>query len=204
MTPVFLYGAGGHAKVILDLLEEGGRPVQCCFVDAPRPASFLGYPVYGWGEKDTAGWEGIIAIGDNLVRRSKALLVRGPFARVAHRNSYISPRAEWGVGSVAMSGTSIHSGATIGAHCIVNTHASVDHDCTLSDYVHIAPHATLCGGVTVGEGAFIGAGAVVIPGVEVGRWAVVGAGAVIRADVPEGAVVVGNPGRVFLIKPLPL
>ena len=200
MSPVFLYGAGGHAKVILDLLEEDGRLVRCCFEDHPGAALFLGYPVYAWGARDILGLEGIIAIGDNRVRRDKAALVGGSFTKVSHRNSYISPRATWGEGTVAMSGTSINSGARIGTHCIINTHASVDHDCDVADFVHIAPHATLCGGVELEEGAFIGAGAVLIPGVRVGRWAVVGAGAVIRSDVPAGAIVAGNPARIFTIK----
>lgn len=97
-----------------------------------------------------------------------------------------------------MSGVSIHSGAQVGAHCIVNTHASVDHDCYLEDFVHIAPQAALCGNVSVGEGTLIGAGAVVIPGIRIGRWSVIGAGSVIRSDVPDGVLVAGNPGRIYL------
>ena len=86
----------------------------------------------------------------------------------------------------------------MGAHCIVNTHASVDHDCHLGDFVHIAPHAALCGHVEIGEGTLIGAGAVVVPGVKIGKWSVIGAGSLIRNDIPDGVLVAGNPGRIFL------
>lgn len=196
--PVILYGAGGHAKVVLELLEEAARTIRGYVVDGPTERALLGYPVSAWGETDHGAVDWIIAIGDNTVRRGKATLVAGPFARVAHRNSYISPRAVWGEGTVVMSGASIHSGASIGAHGIVNTHASVDHDCRLGDFVHVAPHAALCGHVEVGEGTLIGAGAVIIPGIRIGRWVVIGAGSVIRNDVPDGVTVVGNPGRVYL------
>ena len=47
----------------------------------------------------------------------------------------------------------------------------------IGDFVHVAPHATLLGGVKVGEGSWIGTGAVVL------------------RDVPDGATVVGVPGR---------
>jgi sugar O-acyltransferase (sialic acid O-acetyltransferase NeuD family) len=200
--PIFLYGAGGHAKVILEMLEEEGREVRYIFDDNAGLQSFLGYPVRPWDHAGSGGaeFEGIISIGDNATRRKIAARVGGPFARATHRNAYISPRAIRGEGTVVMSGVSIHSGAVIGAHCIVNTHASVDHDCRTGDYVHIAPHAVLCGHVEVGEGTLIGAGTVIIPEIKIGRWAIIGAGSVIRSDVPDGAMVAGNPARVFLKK----
>jgi acetyltransferase EpsM len=199
-APVILYGAGGHAKVILELLEAAGREVRGFVADGSEVQRLLGYPVQSWNERDGQGLEWIIAIGDNAIRRKKAALVGTPFTRVAHGNSYISSRAAWGEGTVVMSGGTINSGAFVGAHCIINTHASVDHDCRLENFVHIAPHATLCGHVEVGEGTLIGAGAVVIPGIKIGRWSVIGAGSVIRNDVPDGVLVAGNPGRIFLRK----
>ena len=196
--PVTLYGAGGHAKVILELLEEAGRKVLGFVADRPEVQALLGLPVHAWNDKERRDVEWIIAIGDNGIRRKKAALVGTSFTRVAHRNSYISPRAAWGEGTVVMSGTSIHSGAVIGEHCIVNTHASVDHDCRLGNFVHVAPNAALCGHVEIGEGTLVGAGAVIVPGIKIGRWSVIGAGSVIRRDVPDGVMVAGNPGRIFL------
>jgi acetyltransferase EpsM len=49
----------------------------------------------------------------------------------------------------------------------------------------------------VGEGTQIGAGAVVIPNVTIGSWCMIGAGTVIIKDIPNGATVVGNPGRIL-------
>jgi sugar O-acyltransferase (sialic acid O-acetyltransferase NeuD family) len=200
MTPVLLYGASGHAKVILELLEEAGHPILGCVANNPEDTTLLGYPVWPWGQQDASGAAWIIAIGDNAVRRDKAALVGPVFTSIAHPNSALSPRSVWGTGTVMMSGTSVNSSTVIGAHCIINTHASVDHDCILGDFVHIAPNAVLCGGVEVGTGTLVGAGAVVIPRIKIGRWAVIGAGAVIRSDVPDGALVAGNPGRIFSIK----
>ena len=185
--PVYLYGAGGHAKVIIELLEAQGREVRGLFDDNPNLTRLLGYPVAGWKTAMRMGLPMIVSIGDNAIRKKTVSLVKGPFAKTCHPNSYISQRASWGEGSVVMSGVSINSGAVIGSHCIVNTHASVDHDCSIGDFVHIAPHATLCGHVKVGDGVMVGAGAVI------------GAGAVVRKHIPEGVTVVGNPARIFKI-----
>lgn len=198
---LFLFGAGGHAKVVLELFEEAGRPVSGFVADRPEIQALLGYPVHAWSDGAVTGADWVIAIGDNATRRKKAALPGLSFLKIAHRSAYISPRASWGEGTVVMSGASIHTCADIGVHCIINTQASVDHDCRLGDFVHIAPHATLCGDVSVGEGTLIGAGAVVVPGTRIGRWSVIGAGSVIRNDIPDGVLVAGNPGRIFIKNP---
>jgi acetyltransferase EpsM len=95
-----------------------------------------------------------------------------------------------------MAGAVVNAGTVIGNHSVINTCASVDHECQIGDYVHIAPGAHLCGLIQVGEGTLIGAGASVIPCVKIGRWCTIGAGAAVVSDVPDGATVVGVPGRI--------
>lgn len=67
-------------------------------------------------------------------------------------------------------------------------------------YVHISPNAALAGNVEVGEGTHIGIGTAIIQGIKIGKWCTIGAGAVIIKDVPDGAKVVGNPGKIIKIK----
>ena len=73
------------------------------------------------------------------------------------------------------------------------------HDCKLDSFVHISPNAAICGGVKIGEGTQVGAGAVIIPNLNIGKWCKIGAGAVVVRNVPDGATVVGNPGRMVKI-----
>lgn len=51
----------------------------------------------------------------------------------------------------------------------------------------------------IGDGAFIGAGARVLGGIEIGKDAQIGANSVVLKDVPDGATVVGVPGKVIAI-----
>jgi acetyltransferase EpsM len=55
----------------------------------------------------------------------------------------------------------------------------------------------LCGDVTIGHRTFVGANSVIKQGVNVGADVTIGAGTVVLKDVPDGATLVGNPGRII-------
>ncbi len=201
---VFVFGASGHAKVVIDILERTKGMKVAFVVDdttQARGARFCGYPVIGRAAllagRRKAG-TGIIAIGDNSVRaRIAAWLMEQGFRATSamHPASIVARRVEIGEGTAVMAGVVLNSETRVGSHVIINTGATVDHDCTIGDFVHIAPGCHLCGGVTVGAGALLGVGTAVIPGVHIGANVVVGAGSTVVQDVPDGARVAGSPCR---------
>ena len=194
---MYLYGASGHAKVIIDILELQKEPVEGLFDDNASIGRLLEYPVQSFPSQFDATKRLIISIGNNLIRRKIATSLPASFGNAIHPSATISKRSFVGAGTVVMAGVTINTDVKIGNHCILNTNASVDHDCLLEDYVHISPNVALCGGVEVGEGTHIGAGAVVIPGKKVGKWCVVGAGSVIIKDIPDYSTAVGNPCKII-------
>lgn len=194
---LLLYGAGGHARVIVDTLMDLGLAVHGLFDDAVVNGTFLGTPVLG--KYDPACFTDaklVITIGKNSDRKKIASSIKHEFGSVVARTSLVSPKATMGFGCMILQNVIIQTYSVLGNHVILNTASQIDHNCTLGDYVHIAPGAVLCGDVTVGEGTLVGAGAVVTPGVKIGKWCTIGAGAVVIADVPDGSVFVGNPARL--------
>lgn len=191
---MILYGASGHAKVIIDILEANGIEIDYIVDDNPAIVELLGYEV----RRNSGAYdEAIISIGSNEIRRKVTNAINvGRYITAIHPMAIVSPRAVIGDGTVIMQGAIIQSSAHIGSHCIVNTGASVGHDCVMSDYVHVAPHATLAGNVCVGEGTWIGAGTVVRQGVSVGTNCMIGAGSVVVRDIPDNVVAYGNPCRI--------
>lgn len=199
---MILYGASGHGKVIIDILESMNEPHIEIWDDAdkepvwefqvkkPLPA---GTPV-----KDKM----VISIGINATRKKVAERLAGAvnFGTAIHATAYISKRAKVGEGTVVMAGATVNPDTHIGKHCIINTNASIDHDCVIGDYAHISPNATLSGDVHVGEGTHIGSGASCIQGIRIGKWCTIGAGAVIIKDIPDYATAVGNPAKVIKVK----
>jgi sugar O-acyltransferase (sialic acid O-acetyltransferase NeuD family) len=196
---MILYGASGHGKVIIDILERMGITDIAVWDDADKEPIWQ-YPVTRPGAP--ADDRVVIGIGINATRRKVALRLGDGvhYATPVHPAAWVSPRAVVGEGTVVMAGAIVNPDARIGRHCIINTSASVDHDCIVGDYAHLSPNATLCGDVQVGEGSWVGAGATVIQGIHIGKWCMVGAGAVVIADVPDHATVVGNPARIIKTK----
>lgn len=189
-----LYGASGHAKVIIDILRANNESIEALFDDNEEIHNLLDYPVLRSTEVKGPL---IISIGNNKIRRKVAELLNVNFGKAFHPSAIISEQAEVCEGTVVMQGAIIQSCTRIGKHCIINTGASVDHECLINDYVHISPHCTLCGNVHIGEGAWIGAGTIIIPGIKVGKWSVIGAGSVVTKDIPDGVLAVGNRCKII-------
>jgi sugar O-acyltransferase (sialic acid O-acetyltransferase NeuD family) len=194
---MIFYGAGGHAKVVIEAWIASGGEVTAIFDDNDKIKTLLGKSITGvYSAAAFPGSKLVITVGNNNIRRDIAHRVKNPFGKVIHPNTIISPSSDIREGTVVMAGSIIQAEARIGKHAIVNTAASIDHDCYIGDYVHVAPRVVLCGDVRVGEGALIGAGSTILPGVSIGNWAVVGAGSVVISDVPNFATVVGVPSKL--------
>lgn len=196
---MYLFGASGHAKVIVDILLSKGVQVKGFYDDNEDIKELWGISVVGKviDFKDTIE-ECIVSIGKNDTRKKVVeQLANAEFGTAIHKTSNIGSHVEIGEGTVVMPGTIINADTKIGDHVIINTSASVDHDCNIGNFAHIAPNASICGGVAIGEGTLIGAGATVIPLVKIGKWCTIGAGAVVVEEVPDHSVVVGNPAKII-------
>jgi sugar O-acyltransferase (sialic acid O-acetyltransferase NeuD family) len=206
-SAVFVFGASGHAKVVIDAIEHGGRHEVLFVYDdaaAKRGTKLMGYPVVGdrtelLARRDQVH-EGIVAIGDNGARWHVSEWIAGNgcmLVEVVHPAAVIGREVRIEAGTVVMAGCVINSGAHVGRNTIINTGATVDHDCAVGDGAHIGPGAHICGHVVIGERTLIGAGTTVIPSVRIGADAVIGAGSTVISDIPDGARAGGTPCRLL-------
>lgn len=188
-TRLYVLGAGGHAKVVVESLRASGVRAYAC-VDKDEEAALDSV-----SPRSAALANGV---GDGPARRRvfESFRAKGfHFPPVAAASAVIAPSAVLGEGAQVLTRAVIHPAALIGENAVINTGAIVEHDCVVGDHAFVGPGAVLCGEVVVGLGAFIGAGAVILPGVRVGADAIVGAGAVVTCDVAAGVKVCGVPAR---------
>jgi len=200
-TDIILFGASGHCKVIIDLLESKNLIVKKIIDDNILVTEILSKKViHSDLVKLNKTDKVIISIGNNEIRKKIAKKTEAFFESCIHLKSIVSKYATIDLGTVVLCGAIINPNTRIGKHCIINSGAVVEHDCIIEDFVHISPNVSLAGNVTIGEGTHVGIGACVIQGITIGKWVTVGAGSVIIDNVPDYAVIVGNPGRIIKYK----
>ena len=199
---VVIYGGGGHAKALIELIDAAGLyQVEGVLDDhLPVGSKLFTVPVLGGGDlllRLKAQGIGMVVnavggIGDitprlRIYEHIAAAGLKVP--SVIHPRAYIEKSARVADGAQVFFNAYIGSDTRTGFGCIINTGAILSHDCVLSDYVNVSPGAILAGAVTVGERTLIGMGVTINLGVKIGSGVRIGNSAVIKADVPDNSIV---------------
>lgn len=200
-VPLVIIGAGGHAKVVIEVARSLGYEIAGCTGHSSQGKDVLGVPYLGndtiLPELSARGLKKVfIALGDNKRREesaNQAVPLGYELATLVSPHACISPSAQIEPGALIMPGAIINAATIIKRLCIINTGASVDHDCIIEDAAHIAPGAHLSGGVRVGRRVLIGTGSAIIPNMTVGDDTIVGAGSVVVKPLPAKCLAYGNP-----------
>lgn len=207
MQTVLVYGAGGHGKVVADILRAGSDSRLAGFVDDRvelQSSHVLGLPVLGDGcwlgrTAQTSRITVALGIGDNCARQRVAERCLGwgvELATLVHPSATVSESAQLGPGTVVMAQAVINAGAVTRSGVIVNTGAIVEHDVQIGEFAHLSPNAAMGGTSRLGRRSHLGLGAVVIECVNVGSYTTIGAGAVVIRDIPDGVVAFGVPAKI--------
>jgi sugar O-acyltransferase (sialic acid O-acetyltransferase NeuD family) len=199
---VLLYGSGGHATTIIDLVRQANHFTIAGIVAEPAPNSkdLLGVPILGGDDRLETLYHGglrLLVNGVGAINHNRARLetyerlarIGFAFPTIVHTRAVIEPSAEVGDGVQIFGMAYVGSAAHIGFGAIVNTGAIISHHCKICSYAHIAPGAILAGNVEIGEGVLIGTGVTISVGVKIGAWARIGNGAHIHGDVARNGIV---------------
>lgn len=205
MKKIVIIGAGGHGKVVLDILEnikrESFDDIEIVgFLDDGETGNVHGYKIIGktnfiqeLSDNDTYF---IIAIGSNSIRKVISEKYHDiNWYTAIDPSAIISAKVLIKEGTVVMPRAVINIDAEVGMHSIINTGAIVEHDCIIKDFVHVSPGALITGGCKIDNLVHIGAGAVLNPLVEVCSHTVVGSGAIVIKNLDISGIYVGIPSK---------
>jgi len=207
---VIVIGAGGHARVVIDILEAADRYRIIGVVDKQLAEGqlFCNYPVLGNDEILPKLYQdgicnvaiGVGAFTDNNARKKIFEQVKAQrfcIVNAVHPSATIMKNVTIDEGIVVFPGAIINSYAQIGSNVIVATGSTVDHETVVENHVLISAGVNIGANVKIQAESLIAIGATVISGIIVGKSALVCAGAVVVRNVPAGAKVMGVPARVM-------
>lgn len=208
MEKIILIGAGGHAMIMVDIINEMNK-YEIVGITTNNPEQntyFEGIPIIGddnvllhYKQKGITS----VAIGvggfvnNNLRRKIYTHLKSLGFTiiQAIHPNTVISKTAILGEGITIFPGVIINPHVRVGNNVIIATGSTIDHESEIENHTLISAGVTIGGYSRVKEGALIALGAKIISGVEVGKNALVAAGAVVVSDIPDDSQVFGIPAK---------
>lgn len=192
---VFMIGAGGHAKVLLDCLKLNEQVTVLGMLDLHHEDEIKKYSPSEIKLINGVGSIGVTDKRKNIFAKFKAAGFH--FLNVMHPTAYVGQDVVLGEGVQVITRSTIQPGCRIGNNVIINTHAAIDHDCKIGDHVHLAPGVICSGGVTIGSGTHVGSGAIILQGIQIGDNCLIAAGAVVTRDVDSASRVAGVPAKAI-------
>jgi sugar O-acyltransferase (sialic acid O-acetyltransferase NeuD family) len=209
MTEIILIGSGGHARVIIDIIQQVNtfRIIGVTSKSLKAGSSFCGYPVLGddsvLTEIKKKGDIEHVAIGvggfrDNLLRTElfKKIKAMGfTIVNAIHPSVCISPTAFVGEGVTIYPGTVINTSVKIGNNVIIATGVSIDHEATIGNNVLISTGSAVGAYSIIKDNALLALGSSVVAGITIGINSIVAAGGVVVNDIPDNSVVYGIPAK---------
>ena len=206
MKNILIFGASGHAKMIIDIIQLNKNYNIKGFVDSYKPINevVVGFNVLGDLEQlpsliKELDIEGIVVgIGDNYTRevgyhKIKEIAPQLEFVTVIHPSAIIAENVTIGAGTVIMSNTVINASAKVGKLCIINTASNFGHDSIMSDFSSLAPGVITGGGVQIGLGSAICLGALIIHNISIGDHTVIGSGSLVIKSIGNFKKAFGSP-----------
>ena len=152
MAKAYIFGGGGHARVIASFLS-----VAPIFVVQKRNGDdTLSEEEYF---SELPAGDVYLGIGSNAVRARCAARLRSVGAIMpacVAPNAFVARDAEVESGVVIGAGALVGSKARIGRDAIINTLSSVDHDCVLGELSQVTAGVTFGGTVVTGSNCFFG------------------------------------------------
>lgn len=205
---VVIIGSSGHARVVIDILEQSTTLNLVGLLDDFRNTGDLtdGYRVLGKTEdlpviaKSHGVDAAFVAVGDNwarhcVVERIANIIPSIKFPAVIHPRACIASTAKIEDGCMIMANAVICSGSHLKRFCIVNTAATLDHDGVMEEFSSLAPGVHTGGNVQIGTYSSVSIGATIIQGRKIGEHCVIGAGAVVIKDIPDYSLALGVPAK---------
>ena len=200
----YIFGAGGNALCIANLLLDLRMDISGFVADIPTADEFLGIKVFSYSEFTTLRSTSscVISVGHNTLRRKihhrikEDSLSKVTFPSLIHPTAYVSKSVEIGMGSILYPNVSIGPNCKLSDFVLINTNSIIEHETTIDDYASLAPGAVAGGNVRIGRESAILMNATVSNRINVGEEVVVGANSFLKTSTGSNELWAGSPATL--------
>jgi len=201
---VYIIGAGGFSKQVVDILKMRNIPITGVFDNLLDKGStyYYQYPIIDkidnvkkYLKKDSKLFCGI---GDNQFRKNIIQdLPEELFINCISPLSNISLTSILGYGNYVGHFSNIISDSKLGNFNFINDGVCIGHDVTIGNYNHLSPHVCLGGYVSIKDINFLGTNSTVIPKINIGNNNIIGSNTNIIKSISDNNKLVGNPAKII-------
>lgn len=206
---IILIGAGGHAKSVIDVIENTIQQYEIIgYTDLQKNKdifweafNYLGKDNEHEFVKDANYHIGVGMIKNLQIREQLFLYYKSKSANFPIINSnyaIASKRAIIGEGCIVMHHVIVNTGARIGVNCILNNKCLIEHDTVVGNHCHISTGAIINADCIIGNNVFIGSNVTVNRGIKIGDNVIIGSGSVVTRDIPPNNYAMGVPAKIKL------
>jgi len=195
---IYLIGAGGHARSLINTLELCSFKIDGIYDDNFRSDEEVNSYALTGKVKDIMPEDTLVlAVGDSVKRSALFSKYQKQICKknIIHPSAIIEKRAIIGRSNQILARTYINSNVTMGDNNILNTGSILEHEAIVGSHNHISVGTVICGRVKVSDRCFIGAGAVIIDKAKICDDVIIGANSVVIGDIDRPGTYAGNPAR---------
>ena len=190
MEKLFLYGAGGFARDIINLNKIEQQFEIVGIIDDYKKGKIYEIPIYSFNEmeenfnKDQLSI--LITLGDPNIK--KKVYEELKYNKKIKLASYISKEvlilnSKIGNGVIIYPNTIISSDCQIKNNVLIGANTSIGHDCLIGDFVSITFNCAIGGNTKIGKLSYIGSNSVLRDEIKIGKNCIIGMGSIITEDL---------------------
>lgn len=212
MDPIVILGAGGHAKVLIEIIKKLEQYQILGYTDKIDRGPVLGVNYLGNDsilidiKRKYQNCKAVIGVGTISISSSRQRIyemlknIGFELPVIVSKDAIVNEGAHIKEGAVLLEGAIANVNSVIGKCAIINTKAEVGHDSVVGDFVHLAAGANLGGGVEIGDNCVIGVGTKVIQLKKIVADTLIGAGSIVISDIMIKGIYFGVPARKINIE----
>lgn len=196
MENIYIYGAGGVGRDLIELITAENQYNICGMVDDyNKKKEIMGVPILTLNDLRSIREKIsiIISLGEPQLRekikeRITKELSNVEFVSIVSSRAFISKTAKIGKGIIIYPNSFVGSNVVIDDNCLIGANTSIGHDCEIFSNVVVTFNCSIGGKTKLKNNAYIGSGSHIRDEIEIGSNVIIGMGSIVLNNINDDSI----------------